>query len=77
MIKDEPVVNVDLKDGIAEMIRPRRLIKKLGQTFLGDGWKGQIKVEENVLYSSGKIMVGLPMILAEERSFLAPMTVSM
>lgn len=50
VIENEPGLNVDLKAGKAEMTRPRRVMKKLGQTFLGDRWKGQLKVEGNALY---------------------------
>ena len=37
-------------DGKATMTRPGRLLKKLGDTFLGDRWKGQIMVEGNKVY---------------------------
>lgn len=50
VIEDDPGLEIDLKAGRAELTRPRRVIKKLGQTFLDDRWKGELKVEGNTLY---------------------------
>ena len=50
VLEEDPGLKIDLKAGKAEMTRPRRVMKKLGQTFLGDRWKGQLKVEGNKLY---------------------------
>jgi hypothetical protein len=47
---NEPGLAIDYDAGRAELTRPRRILKKLGQTFLGDRWKGQLKVVGNIVY---------------------------
>lgn len=50
VIENDPGFKVDLEAGTAELTRPRRVMRKLGQTFLGDRWKGQLKIDGNTLY---------------------------
>jgi hypothetical protein len=50
VIVNEPGLAIDYDAGRAELTRPRRILKKLGQTFLGDRWKGQLKVVGNIVY---------------------------
>jgi len=50
VIEEDPGLKLDFEAGKAEMTRPRRVMRKLGQTFLGDKWKGQLKIVGNTLY---------------------------
>lgn len=50
VIEEDHGLVLPAKSGKAELARPRRVMKKLGQTFLGDRWKGQLKVVGNTLY---------------------------
>lgn len=43
-------LTVHAKEGVVRPERPRHLLRKLGEYFLGDRWKGMLKVEGNQVY---------------------------
>ncbi len=50
VIETDYGLHMDLDKSVATLTRPRRLLKKLGTYFLGDRWKGMLKVEGDKVY---------------------------
>lgn len=50
VIENDYGLTIEESDSKATRTRPRRLLKKLGDVFLGDRWQGQLKVEGNKVH---------------------------